>query len=92
MASDPFGNGSDLFGIADFRIDFQLVSPNTIWAVQVGETVIGHVLALTLTHDRALQLSASHRWAVASKRPTLVLMVALTVLGLWSLSGGVARV
>lgn len=92
LASDPFGNGSDLFGTADYRIDFQLVSPNAIWAVQVGAIVIGHVVALALAHDRALQLSPSHRTAVASQAPMLVLMVALTVLGLWSLSEGMARV
>lgn len=92
LASDPFGNGSDLFGTAGYSIDFQLVSPNAIWAVQVGAIVIGHVVALALARDRALRLSASHRAAVASQGPMLVLMVALTVLGLWSLSEGMARV
>jgi hypothetical protein len=92
LASDPFGTGADLLGTADFRIDFQLVSPNVIWAVQVAAIVIGHVVALALAHDKALQMSPSHRSAVASQGPMLLLMVALTVLGLWSLSEGMARV
>lgn len=92
LASDPFGTGANLLGTADFRIDFQAVSPNTIWAVQVAAIVVGHVLGLALAHDRAVQLSPTYRRAVMSQGPMLVLMVALTVLGLWSLSEGMARV
>lgn len=92
LISDPFGSGADIFGTADFRIDFQAVSPNAIWAVQVGAIVIGHVIGLALAHDRAVELSPTHRLAVASQGPMLVLMVALTVLGLWSLSEGMARI
>ncbi|MGE4425136.1 MAG: hypothetical protein AB7G37_01635 [Solirubrobacteraceae bacterium] len=92
LLSDPFGSGWNLWGTADFRIDFQLVSPNLIWGVQVTAIIVGHVLGLALAHDRALQLSPSHRAAVLSQAPMLVLMVALTVAGLWSLSEGMANV
>ncbi len=91
LASDPLGRGSDLLGTADHRIDFQLVSANAIWAVQVGAIVLGHVAALALAHDRALELSDGPRAATRSQLPMLVLMVALTVAGLWSLSEGMAR-
>jgi hypothetical protein len=90
LASDPFGRGADLFGTADRRIDFQLVSAELIWGVQVAAIVVGHVVALALAHDRALQLAGSHRTAIRSQVPMLVLMVALTVAGLWSLSEGMA--
>lgn len=93
LASDPFGTGSDWFGTADRRIDFQLVSANFIWAVQVGAIVIGHIAGLALAHDRALHLSRSgHGEAIRSQWPMLVLMVLLTVAGLWSLSEGMAAV
>lgn len=92
LASDPFGAGWNLLGTADFRIDFQLVSPNLIWGVQVTAIVVGHVLGLAFAHDRALQLSPNHRAAVLSQAPMLVLMVALTVAGLWSLSEGMASI
>jgi hypothetical protein len=91
LASDPFGRGADLFGTADHRIDFRLVSANAIWAVQVAAIVIGHVAALALAHDRALELSDGHRAAIRSQLPMLALMVALTVAGLWSLSEGMAE-
>jgi hypothetical protein len=91
LASDPFGSGADLFGTLDHRIDFQLVSANAIWTVQVSAIVIGHVAALALAHDRALELSSDHRTALRSQVPMLLLMVALTVAGLWSLSEGMAE-
>jgi hypothetical protein len=92
LASDPFGRGWDIFGTADRRIDFQLVSANVIWAVQVTAILVGHVIALALAHDRALQLAQHHRDALRSQWPMLALMVLLTVAGLWSLSEGMASV
>ena len=88
LASDPFGSGADLFGTSERRIDFTLISPTVIWAAQVSAIVIGHLLALALAHDRALELSRTPRAATASQVPMLLLMVALTVSGLWSLSEG----
>lgn len=88
LASDPIGLGWNIFGTADSRIDFQLVSAEAIWAVQVISIVIGHVVALALAHDRALELGRSHREALLSQGPMLGLMVLLTVAGLWSLSVG----
>jgi hypothetical protein len=90
LASDPFGQGSDLFGTADHKINFTLVSANAIWAVQVASIVLGHVAGLVLAHDRALELAGNHRLALRSQYPMLVLMVLLTVAGLWSLSQGMA--
>ncbi len=90
LVSDPFGNGADAFGTADFSINFQLVSANAIWAIQVGAIVLGHVAGLMLAHDRALELSSSPRAALRSQVPMLVLMVIFTVSGLWSLSEGMA--
>lgn len=90
LASDPFGTGADLFGTADSRIDFQLVSANAIWITQVAAIVIGHVIALAMAHDRALELGHGRGDALRSQAPMLVLMVLLTVAGLWSLSAGMA--
>ncbi|MCU0273299.1 MAG: hypothetical protein MUE34_08705, partial [Acidimicrobiales bacterium] len=52
--SDPAGQGWDLFGSADHRIDYLVVSTRLIAWVQVGAIVIGHVLAVLASHDRAL--------------------------------------
>ena len=86
LANDPLGNGSDLFGGADAAIDYGVVSATGIWYVQVGALVVGHVAALVLAHDRALELYGSPAQATRSQVVMLVLMVAFTCLGLWLLS------
>ncbi|MDP9492210.1 MAG: fenitrothion hydrolase [Actinomycetota bacterium] len=88
LASDPFGKGWDLFGTADFRPAENLFSPNTIWYVQVGVLVTGHVLGLVLAHDRAISLYSSARTAVRTQYAMLALMVLYTCTGLWLLSSG----
>jgi hypothetical protein len=86
LASDPLGDGSDLFGGADSGIDYGVVSATAIWYVQVGALVLGHVAALVLAHDRALVVHGSHPAATRSQIVMLVLMVGFTCLGLWLLS------
>ncbi len=86
LASDPLGDGSDLFGTAGAAIDYGVVSATAIWYVQVGALVLGHVAALVLAHDRALALHASRRDATRSQLVMLAVMVCFTCLGLWLLS------
>jgi hypothetical protein len=86
LASDPLGDGSDLFGGAGATIDYGVVSATAIWYVQVAALIIGHVAALVLAHDRALVIYRSHRDATRSQLVMLVLMVCFTCLGLWLLS------
>jgi hypothetical protein len=86
LGNDPLGKGSDLFGGADAGIDYGVVSATGIWYVQVGALVLGHVAALVLAHDRALELYGSAKQATRSQVVMLVLMVAFTCLGLWLLS------
>jgi len=86
LASDPLGKGSDLFGSAENNINYGVVSATGIWYVQVVALVVGHVAALVLAHDRALELYGSARAATRSQVVMLVLMVAFTCLGLFLLS------
>jgi hypothetical protein len=88
LASDPFGWGWDLLGTSDFQPNLRLLSANAIWYVQVGALVVGHVLGLTLAHDRAVALFRSARTALRTQYAMLALMVLYTVGGLWLLSRG----
>lgn len=56
LLSDPFGNGWDLFGTADFTINFRLISTQTIAWVQSIAIVLGHIGGVIVAHDRALEL------------------------------------
>jgi hypothetical protein len=87
LLSDPLGTAStDLFGTASNGIDFRVVSATTIWYVQVGALVVGHVLGLTLAHDRALVYWPDYRQAARSQYWMLAVMVAFTCFGLYLLS------
>jgi hypothetical protein len=87
LLSDPLGTAhTDLFGTASGGIDFGLLSANAIWYVQVGALVAGHVLGLTLAHDRALAYWSDYREATRSQYWMLAVMVAFTCFGLYLLS------
>jgi hypothetical protein len=89
LLSDPLGNAhTDLFGTASAGIDFRLLSANAIWYVQVGALVVGHVLGLTLAHDRALVYWPDYRQAARSQYWMLAVMVSFTCFGLYLLSAG----
>jgi hypothetical protein len=87
LASDPFGYGWDLFGTVDYAPNIAPFSPNTVWYVQVGSLVAGHVAGLTVAHDRAVTI-LPERDALRSQYAMLGLMVVYTVGGLWLLSRG----
>jgi hypothetical protein len=85
LASDPFGQGWDLFGTASSAIDFSLIGQNATWYAQFGFVVVGHVFALVLAHDRALSTYSDARLAVRSQYWMLGIMVGFTYLALWLL-------
>ena len=85
LASDPFGQGWDLFGTASAAIDFSVISQNMTWYLQVGFVVLGHVAALVLAHDRALATYGQAQEAVRSQYWMLGIMVGFTLLALWLL-------
>jgi hypothetical protein len=86
LASDPLGDGWNLFGTADAAIDYGLLSQNAAWYLQVGLVVVGHVAALVLAHDRALALYPNAKLAVRSQYWMLAIMVGFTSLALWLLA------
>lgn len=79
--SDPLGRGWNLFGTADRVVDYTSLSTGTIAWVQTGAIVIGHVVAVAVSHDRALE-SGGPRTAMRSQVPLIVAMVGYTVMGL----------
>lgn len=83
--SDPFGLGWDLFGTADYRVNFFIRTSTPIWLSQVAFIVGGHLAGVVLAHDRSLQDFGAE--AGRSQYAMLVLMIALTSLALLILSG-----
>ena len=86
LASDPLGNGADIFGTSSYHIDYAIISYAAIWYVQVAALVTGHVGGLTLAHDRALGMYRDGQAALRSQYWMLTVMVGFTSFGLWLLS------
>jgi hypothetical protein len=86
LLSDPLGNGSDYFGTATGAINYASLSASSIWYVQVGALVCGHVTGLALAHDRAISIYGDAKQAARSQRWMLAVMVCFTSLGLFLLS------
>ena len=86
LASDPFGQGWDLFGTVDNGINYTVFPQEDTWYVQVAVVVIGHVAALALAHDRALSMYRDTKLAVRSQYWMLGVMVGFTSLALWLLA------
>jgi hypothetical protein len=86
LASDPLGDGSDLFGTASTQIDYGVIGSTATWYWQVAFVVAGHAAGLTLAHDRALALYDDAKLAVRSQYWMLAVMVGFTSLALWLLS------
>jgi hypothetical protein len=87
LLSDPLGTATtNLFGTASGGINFRVLTANDIWYVQVAVLVLGHVLGLTLAHDRATAFWGDYRQAARSQYWMLAVMVAFTCFGLYLLS------
>jgi hypothetical protein len=86
LASDPLGEGWNLFGTAGRGINYGVIGASGIWYVQVGALVTGHVCGLVLAHDRALSVYTRLKQAVQSQYWMLGIMIAYTTFGLWLLS------
>ncbi|MCW2699023.1 MAG: conserved rane protein of unknown function [Blastococcus sp.] len=86
LASNPFRSpGVDLFGTYGNVVELTAVGPDAIALVQVGAIIAGHVLGVTLAHERAL-LSA-RRARASDQLPLVIVMVLFTIGGLGLLFG-----
>jgi hypothetical protein len=86
LASDPLGDGSDIFGTADNQVEYGLIGSDVEWYLKVGFIVAGHVAALILAHDRALAIYRDARQAVRSQYWMLGVMLGFTLLAVWLVS------
>lgn len=84
-ASDPFGQGWNLFGTAGLTPAFWFsYHPTLLASIKVIAVVVGHVTAAVAAHDRSLTvLPPKHQ--VLGQLPLLVTMVGFTAGGLYLL-------
>jgi polyferredoxin len=85
-ASDPLGSGANWFGTADWNIG-PLLGVEGTWYVQVALVLVGHLVGVVVAHRISRRVFGDDKAnAVRSLVPMLVMMVALSVGGLWLMS------
>ena len=84
--NDPIGTGINLFNAQEPSINY-FAEPIVIWSVQVGVTLLGHMLSVVLAHDLAVKLFG-HQQSDKTQYIFLFITVALTLQALFVLSVG----
>lgn len=86
--SDPMVTGANLFGTADWEVQYFLsTQPATLAMVKVLAVLTGHILGVIAAHDRALKLLPP-RHRVTGQLGLLAVMVTYTTGGLYLLFSG----
>lgn len=86
LLSDPLGLGWNIFGTAKWAIQPVMIDMGTLWHIQVGLILAGHVASVWVAHLQALTVFDSPKRATLSQLPMLVLMMSFTAFGLCILS------
>jgi hypothetical protein len=92
LLNDPLGKGWALWpAVAQYKPSFALAQVSTIWYAQVVLIVLGHIIAVYLSHLRASERFRSAQRVLLSQYPMLLLMVTYTMTSLWILAQPITR-
>jgi hypothetical protein len=87
LLNDPLAKGWHLWpSVASYTPSFALAQASTVWYAQIILIVLGHVVAVYLSHLRAGEKFRSAQSALLSQYPMLLLMVMYTMISLWILA------
>lgn len=87
LLNDPLAKGWHLWpGVASYTPSFALAQASTVWYAQIILIVLGHVVAVYLSHLRAGERFRTAQRALLSQYPMLLLMVMYTMTSLWILA------
>jgi hypothetical protein len=87
LLNDPLARGWHLLpGIAAYKPSFALAQASTVWFAQIVLIVVGHVIAVYLSHLKAGEKFRTAQRALLSQYPMLLLMVMYTMTSLWILA------
>jgi hypothetical protein len=84
--SDPWGRGADYLGLGTFHVTTGFFnsrdSVEIIWLSQAGIIVVGHIVAILVSHAIAIDMFKDAKKATLSQIPMAAFMILYTLLGL----------
>jgi hypothetical protein len=87
LLNDPLAKGWHLLpALAGYKPSFALAQASTVWFAQIILIVVGHVIAVYLSHLKAGEKFRTAQRALLSQYPMLLLMVMYTMTSLWILA------
>jgi hypothetical protein len=87
LLNDPLAKGWQLWpAVAGYKPSFALAQASTVWFAQIVLIVLGHVVAVYLSHLKAGDTFRTAQRALLSQYPMLLLMVLYTMTSLWILA------
>lgn len=88
--TDPMQSGADYLGLGQFYVTTgffnTLATQRVIFVTEASAIVLGHILAILLSHRIAADYFPTRRRVLTSQIPLSVFMIGYTVLGLWLLA------
>jgi hypothetical protein len=92
LLNDPLHKGAHLLpAVAGYAPNFALAQASTVWYADIVLIVIGHVVAVFLSHLRAGERFRTAQRALLSQYPMLLLMVLYTMTSLWILAQPITK-
>ncbi|HET9781593.1 MAG TPA: hypothetical protein VFR33_07415 [Candidatus Dormibacteraeota bacterium] len=92
LLNDPLHRGADLLpALANYTPNFALAQASTVWYADIVLIVLGHVIAVFLSHLRAGERFRTAQRALLSQYPMLLLMVMYTMTSLWILAQPITK-
>lgn len=92
LLNDPLAKGWHLWpAVASFKPNFALAQASTVWYADIVLIVLGHVIAVFLSHLRAGERFRTAQRALLSQYPMLLLMVLYTMTSLWILAQPITK-
>jgi len=92
LLNDPLHNGAHLLpAVAGYVPNFALAQASTVWYADIVLIVLGHVVAVFLSHLRAGERFRTAQRALLSQYPMLLLMVLYTMTSLWILAQPITK-
>ena len=87
LLNDPLAKGWHLWpAVAGYKPSFALAQASTVWFAQIVLIIVGHVIAVYLSHLKAGEKFRTAQRALLSQYPMLLLMVMYTMTSLWILA------
>lgn len=82
LISDPFHLGWNIFGTKEFRPNIAILDAGLIWYLALFSIVIGHILAIVISHFILLKITRTKREMLYLSLPITLIMVLLTMMSL----------